>query len=199
MKKPLMIAAMLLMAFSTAVFADIAPPTTPKPKPTPKTKEIDSYLEIKLNENFKEAKLLIPRSQLKQLRAELEQLENGEDTNAAVTDSGTGFRNAQNVFAGGFMSLAFLFGGVWLFRSKAAKNVKVAGALVLISLSGAAATYVYANAGPPPEARTITSKSFSKGFSYYNFGGGKIKLGMTNEENPILQVPLVKETPTPSE
>ena len=176
------------------VFADIA---APSPKPTPKKgKEIDTYLSIRLGEQYKEAKLLIPRKQLKQLRAELEQLDNGEDDTASISESGS--KGMQNVVAGVFLSLAFVFGGVWMFRSKAAKNTKIAGALLLVSLSGATVSFVFANAGPPAEARSITSKMFSKALSYYNFGGGKIKLVVVDgEENPELQVPLIKEEPTP--
>ena len=65
--------------------------------------------------NTKEAKLIIPKSQLKQLRAELEQLDNEQDPNASAK---TGFSRTQTIIGGLFMSLAILFGGVWLTRTK---------------------------------------------------------------------------------
>jgi hypothetical protein len=52
------------------------------------------------------------------------------------------------------------------------------------------ATLVYANAGPPPEARSITSRMFSDAVHMYKSGSGRIKLEVSdNVNNPELIVP----------
>lgn len=177
--------------FSTVIFADVRVDT---PKPTPKpnsSKSIDTNLYVQIDRKATEAKLIIPKSQLKQLRAELEELDDSSDSRASL-----GFTKTQTIISGMFLSLAFVFGGVWLVRSKKV-NTKASKALVIGSIlffSGAVATIVYANAGPPPEARSITNKFFSQGVNIYNFGSGKIKLETSTEVKvPTLIVPQVPE------
>ena len=196
MKKILSLSVFLIL-FSIVALADIRLPETPKPD---SKKSIDSFLSIKFDKNTKEAKLIIPKSQLKQLRAELEQLDNEQDTNA---NAKTGFTRAQTIIGGLFMSLAILSGGVWLTRTKkldpkTGKNL-VIGAILF--LSGAVATIVYANAGPPPELRQITSKLFDKKvFGYWNSAGGKIKIQVSDTaQNPELIVPDVTDEKKPSD
>lgn len=190
MNKILSLCAILILC-SVAILADVRPPETPKPKAN---KSIETYFSIKLDKNAKEAKLVIPKSQLKQLRAELEQLDNEQDSNATATN---GFSRTQTIIGGMFMSLAVLFGGVWFTRSrkidsKSGKTL-IAGA-VLFSI-GSLATIAFANAGPPPELRQITGKLFDKKvFGYWNYAGGKIKLEVSDkEQSPQLIVPDVPE------
>lgn len=196
MKKILSLFVVLILC-SIVAFADIRPPETPKPD---SKKSIDSFLSIKFDKNTKEAKLIIPKSQLKQLRAELEQLDNEQDTNAATK---TGFSRTQTIISGLFLSLAILFGGVWLTRTKKL-DTKTGKTLVIgavLFLSGAVATIVYANAGPPPELRQITSKLFDKKvFGYWNSAGGKIKIQVSDTaQNPELIVPDVSDEKKPSD
>lgn len=181
--------------FSTVALADIRLPDTPKPKPS---KSIDTYLSIRIKRDATEARLIIPKSQIKQLRAQLEQLENGDDTNAALTDSGAaGWTRTQTIVSGLFMSLAFVFGGFWLVRSRkvstTAGKVTIAGAVLFLSAS--VASIAFANAGPPAEARTITGKMFAPSMHIYKFGGGRIKLetATDNTQNIELIVPDVKD------
>jgi hypothetical protein len=178
---------------SIAVDANEPPPNpTPKPKAN---KSIETNLRVEIRRDAKEAKLLIPKSQLKQLRAELEELDDSDNT------ASLGFTQTQTIVSGLFFSLAFIFGGVWLARSrkidtKASKTLVIGGVLFL---SGAVATIVYANAGPPPEARSLTNKFFSPGVNIYKFGSGKIKLETSNEvQYPTLIVPDLPEEKKPS-
>jgi hypothetical protein len=197
MKKMLWIALATLM-LSTAVFADLAKPSTSKARPA-----IDASLVIRLDANAKEARLIIPRSQINQLRAELESMDDGSDNIAAGT-SGSGISRAQTIVSGLFLSLAFVIGGVWFVRSgrastKAAKGVVAA---IVICFVATAATFVFANAGPPTEARSITGKMFTPAVHMYGFGSGKIKLevGDENHNNVQLIVPNApKTTATPGE
>src|SRR3954467_6147544 len=101
MKKTAAILAAIL-GLSALSYADIARPTkTPKPN---SQKFITNTMEITLDKDAKEAKLLIPRSQIKELRAALAQIDDGTDTTAAVTSSG--LSRAQTIVSGLFMSLA---------------------------------------------------------------------------------------------
>ena len=77
-----------------------------------------------------------------------------------------------------FLSLALVFGGIWFARSGKV-STRTAKALMigdLLACLGSAATFVYANAGPPAEARSITSKMFSQSVHIYKFGYGRVKL-----------------------
>src|SRR5215212_3226656 len=140
-----------MLVFTTAIFGNIANPDLPKNK----SKSIDTTLSISLDRNAKEARLIIPRNQLKALRAELEQLDNGSD--AATVASG-GISDTQTIMGGLFLSLVIVFGGVWLTRpgTLTTKSGKAVAATVICCSTAAFATLVYANAGPPPEARSIT-------------------------------------------
>ena len=184
---------LMLALLSIANLADEAPPRpTPKPKAN---KAIDTTLYVQIKRDAKDATLIIPKDQLKQLRAELEELDVDSDNTASAN-----FTKTQTIVSGMFLSLAFVFGGVWLVRSRKI-DTKTSKTLVIgsvIFLSGAVATIVYANAGPPPEARTITNKFFSQGVNSYAFGSGKIKLETSSEVKvPTLIVPVANETPKP--
>ena len=120
MKKALFLFA-LTVIFSSFALADIRLPDTPTPKPP---KSIDSTMTIRFDKKAKDATLVIPKAQLKQLRAELEQLDN--ETNTA---SNAGFTRTQTIVSGLFMSLAMVFGGVWLTRSRKI-NTKVGKTLI---------------------------------------------------------------------
>lgn len=191
--------ATIVLVGSVAAFADIAQPgkspnRVPKPKPG-----LAATMTIKLDRNATEAKLIIPKSQVKQLRAELEQLGDDSDSTASA---GRGFSRMQTVVSGLFLSLAFVFGGIWFVRAgkSAGKNGKTFVVLAVLAGLGTAATFVYANVGPPSEARSITNKLFDKKvFSPYGFASGKIKIETSNESTVQLIVPDTSATPSGEE
>jgi hypothetical protein len=174
MKKCVILFAMLAL-FALTVFADVRlPDATPKPK---KEKGINTQMTIRLSPDANEARLIIPKSQLKQLRAELEELDG--DSNTALS---LNFTRTQTIVSGLFLSLAFVFGGVWFARSrktdlKANKTLAIGAVLFLC---GSLATIAYANVGPPIENRFITSKMFSPLMNKDKFGSGKIKLEVSD-------------------
>jgi hypothetical protein len=91
-----------------------------------------------------------------------------------------------------------VFAGVWFVRSGRSSRPAAAG--LILCAAGAFATIVYGNAGPPPEARSITGKMFAQGMHYYKFGGGAIKLEISDEyDNPTLIVPDPEEGKKPGE
>ena len=200
MKKVLWIVAATFFAASTTV-ADIArPDKSPTSKATP---AIETTLDIRLDDKAKEARLIIPRSQIKQLRAELDSLDDDSNNTAAVFST-PGISKTQTIMSGLFLSLAFVVEGVWFVRSGrvATKAGKGAVALLVISFVTIAATFVFANAGPPSEARSITGKMFTPALHMYGFGWGKIKLEVSDEDKDrvVLIVPNPpKTTATPNE
>lgn len=200
MKKLLLIAAVALIS-STVAFADIAKPGK-SPASNGKS-SIETTLDIRLDSEAREARLIIPRSQIRQLRAELESLDDGSD-NTAVAVATSGTSRIQTIMSGLFLSLAFVFGGIWFVRSGRAssKTGKGAVAIVVISFVATAATFVFANAGPPSEARSITGKMFAPAVHMYGFGWGKIKLEVSDEDKSSVRLVVPnppKTTGTPSD
>ena len=182
----------VMMLLAGSAMADV-----PRPKTTPtksaKTASIDTHLDIRLRRDAKEAKLILSRAQLNQLRAELDQIDGGTNNTASI-----GISKLQTIAGGMFLSLAMVFAGTWLVRSGRISKSATVGLVVIAG--GALATMVYANAGPPPEARSITGKMFAPGMHYYKFGGGAIKLEISGEEeNPVLIVPDPEEPKKPGE
>ena len=197
MIRTIFLAAAMLMA-STAASANIANPDLPNSK-----KAIGTTLVIQLDRNAKDARLIIPRSQIKQLRAELESLDAGSENTAAAISAESGFSGTQTIMSGLFISLATVFGGIWFVRSKRVSNIRgqATAAVAAVFAIGGFVMMAYGNAGPPAEARTITGKMFSQAVHLYGFGSGKIKLEVSDKERtPVLIVPNQKaETAVPVE
>lgn len=197
MIRTIFLAAAMLMA-STAALANIANPDLPNSK-----KAIGTTLVIQLDRNAKDARLIIPRSQIKQLRAELESLDAGSENTAAAISAESGFSGTQTIMSGLFISLATVFGGIWFVRSKRVSNIRgqATAAVAAVFAIGGFVMMAYGNAGPPAEARTITGKMFSQAVHLYGFGSGKIKLEVSDKERtPVLIVPNQKaETAVPVE
>lgn len=181
-----------LMMFAGSAMADIARPKTTPNKPA-KVTSLDTRLDIRIRKDAKEAKLILSKAQLNQLRAELDSIDGG-----ATDTASSGITGTQTIAGGLFLSLAMVFAGVWFARSGRISKPAAAGLVVLAV--GGLATFVYANAGPPPEARSITGKMFAPGMHYYKFGGGAIKLEISaDEDNPVLIVPDPEEVKKPGE
>jgi hypothetical protein len=192
MKKLIVIVAAGLL-FTVAAFADVAKPE--KPKDEQAKPSYETTLDIRLRADAKEAKLIIPRSQIKQLRAQLDALDSGSENTAAITNSG--LSGTQTIMSGLFLSLAILFGGVWFMRTGRANSTASKGVIAAVVLSCiASASFVFANAGPPAEARTITGKMFSPAMHMYGFGWGKIKVETTDDDNDRITL-IVPNPPGP--
>jgi hypothetical protein len=136
-----------------------------------------------------------------ELRAALDQIDDSNNTAAFV--SAGGFTRTQTIVSGMFLSLAIVFGGIWFARS-GKLSARSSKSLVIVSVLaglGSLATVVYSNAGPPPEARSITGKMFTPAGHLYGCGSGQIKLETTDEDRNDIQliVPDPQTTPTPGE
>ena len=182
----------LTLILSTAILADISLPDKKTPEPTP-NRSVDSLLSVRISKDVKEARLVIPKNQIKELRADLEQLDSDSDNLAVAT---TGFSKTQTIISGTFLSFAILLGGVWMVRSRKinTKTGKILAIGTVLFISGAVVSMSFANVGPPSNARKITSKFFSNDVNLYKMGSGKIKLEVSDQVTyPTLYVPDVVE------
>lgn len=191
MKRILSISLLLLLS-SISGLADIARPEPTKP--VKQKKSVATTMTIRMDKDTKEAKLIIPKSQIKQLRAALEDLDNESDATAAAG----GATRTQTIVSGMFLSLALVFGGVWFVRSgkSATKSGKALVVIAVIAGLGSAATYIYANAGPPQSLRSISSALFDKkAFSYFNTASGKVNVETSDGTSIELRVPAPEGWP----
>ena len=154
-----------------------APDATPSPTPLPA--EYTANMGIYFNKDEKIPVLNIRRAALQKLMAsggdQLE-VENTADLGA----SGPMITPLQTIISGGLFSLAFVFGGVWMFRSRGKSRVG-AGAMVIIAITGIGAT-VFANS-PPPRVVTITSRIFDRSTLAYGFAHNKVKIRIIEEKD----------------
>jgi hypothetical protein len=164
----------LLLATAIPAFADIARPDTDKPQT--QSSKVKTPMNIRPDNQEKEAKLLISRDVLRELSAGLE----GSDSqNAARLGRFNNPSGTQTLMAGIFLSMAFAFGGVWFVHSRKQTNKLTRAALgvMILALCGAGTSLVYANAGPPPVARSLTSKILiPEATSYGVWGEVKIEI-----------------------
>lgn len=197
--KRLWFAILLLIVISATVLADVARPDQRRSKSVKKPVTVDTTMTIKIEREAKEARLIIPRSQLKQLRAQLESIDDGSDDNAAVISQGE-FGRLQTIFGGFFLSLAFVFGGIWFSRSRRLPRPlgRIALGAMIVFAGTAVTAIVYGNAGPPPEARSITGKMFSQAMHIYKFGSGRIKLEVSDDDYITMVVPDTTPAPAPA-
>lgn len=179
----------LLLATALPAFANIAPPKLPK-----KSNGVAARMRVGPDSKVTEAKLIIPREVFQQLRAELDGGGGSQAAAAAVTDR-FNLTPTQTAFAGLCLSLSFVTVGVWLVNSRGTgkRAPRVAAALAFLALGGAAATAVYANAGPPPVARSLTSKILIPEATYYG-AYGEVKVEIVDDGSQIqLLLPTPKE------
>lgn len=182
----------LLAMFAAAAFADIRLPDTPKPTPSPKDqKAVEANMRIRLDKNAADARLVIPKSQLKQLRAALDEADGSSNTALNITKT-------QTIVSGLFLSLAVIFGGVWFSRKRqtGGKMSRTVAAGAVLFLIGSAATFVYANIGPPTQLRTISGELFNREtFRGWNTAYGKVRIEISDGDGMIELIVPDKEEP----
>ena len=107
----ILITIVALMMFAAPAMADIARPNTTPKKPV-KTNSLETRLDIRIRRDAKEAKLILSKAQLNQLRADLDAIDGGASDRASA-----GITGVQTIAGGVFLSLAMVFGGIWFARS----------------------------------------------------------------------------------
>lgn len=175
MKKVLFSIVFLLLVSSFAL-ADIARPDEPR-KPRV-VSQSDVRLRINVRSEATEPTLTIKRSALKQLRAAIDEAE-ADENYAEKTVPVSSIARSQTIIGGIFFSLAFIVGGVWMFRTKGKSSKIITGFLVIVFI-GAGATLVFANA-VPPHLVSLTSRIFAKDTKAYGFATGKAKLRIIDD------------------
>ncbi|HXF42489.1 MAG TPA: hypothetical protein VNK26_02005 [Pyrinomonadaceae bacterium] len=181
-KSKVKIAVILCLAlYSTSAMANVPRPS-PTPKPSKKSKQINTNLRIQIDNAATEARLLIPRSQFNQLRAEFESGQSDSDNFAGI------FPDSSRIILAGFcLSLGLFFGGLW-FMKKSPLARAGSAALIITAIVATA----YSNVGPPLE-KTISSRLFSPAVLAYNYAQGGIILEVSDQvQEPTLIVPLSK-------
>lgn len=182
--------ALLLLAACTSALAN-----APDPSIARRGANVAIPMRIAPDRQATEAKLVIPRAVWQQMRAGLD----GNDAQSAVAATAR-FHNlggAQTVMAGIFLSLAFAFGGVWLVRTRKQTDrlTRVALGVAVLALCSATASIAYANAGPPPVARALTSQILIEQAQWYGVYG-QVKIEIAEEGDQITLVLPAKEHKT---
>lgn len=179
----------LTAILATAAFADIRLPdkSTPKPSPT-RTTGVTARARIILSKNENTARLQLPKRLIDELNAA-----NGAQTQNP--HSALDFSRAQTIVGGLFLSLALVFGGVILARSKnrISKTARVAASGALLFLSGIFAVGAFANVGPPAVTRSITSRLFDADAMRSKQAYGDVKIEVIDTDEIYLIVPDVGE------
>ena len=146
-------------------------------------------LIIRIDGNEKVAKLIIPNSIVRKLNGDLDKtsfvplrFENGGQP--AMSRIGT-------VVGGLLLTLSFVFGGLWLMRNRKMSASNLSAMLLILSLSGVGTTsLVFANAGPPPEVRSLTGRIFSIAVHSYKYASGELRIETSNDVDYLeLRVP----------
>lgn len=183
-----------VLLLTIAGFANVPlPKITPEKTPVA-NKAIDGFLQISLKRDAKEARLIIPKSQVRELRAALDEL----DQDGSPTSVNTiVFSRTQTIVSGTFLSLALVFGGMWFVRSGKAATTTGKTFVVLAVTAGicSAATFAFANISPPQETRSIDGQMFSQAVHRYKQGSGRIKIEVSDTAR---SVELIVPDPAPA-
>lgn len=153
------------ICFSATAFADISLPRTPVP--TPKGNQVE--LVVNVTTEVTEPTLVIKKSSSKLLRAALDEAEDLDENSALASVEKSGSTvSVQIILSGLFLTLGFIFAGVWLARSKPSKTII---GLFLFGIFGAGSVLVFANIAPPRIfginknmlAEELRSRAFARG------------------------------------
>ena len=122
----------------------------------------------------------------------------GASLETLAAESAPGINATQTIVSGTLFSLAFIVGGIWIFRSKG--NSKTAAG-ILLGVALGAGTVVLANS-PPDYAVTLTSRIFGRSTNAYGYAKNKVKIRLVPEkeyidgdarDDVVLIVPQVEE------
>jgi len=164
----------LTAILSVIALADVRLPDTPTPKPLPKGKQMEMFIDV--TSEVDEPTLVIKKSSAKRLRAALDEAENSDNSTASV-EAKPNLGSVQTVIAGTFLSLALVFGGVWLVRSKPSRTTI---GLFLILILGSSSLLVLANVAPP-RVFGISKNVFSDEIQRRAFVRGKVRIKIVND------------------
>lgn len=170
-------------------FADIPGPNK-KPRPTPQSTVITTKTPDPAPapgpspERVHEAQMTVSLSNWSEQPTLVITKDMVDKINAAARDKGmvtagtaggaSPLAPTQTIVGGIFLSLAFVFGGVWLARSKG-KVSKPALGILLLAVVGMATTLVTGNV-PPPKRIGLTSAIINESVMRNYMAAGKVKI-----------------------
>ena len=193
MKKTFFVS-LCMAAFVISAFADIPGPNkrprptpqstvittkTPEPTPAPGPKpEVvrEAQMTIALSSWSEQPTLVITKAMVDKINAAAR--DKGIET--AGTTGGSGTFSTQTIVGGLLLSLAFVFGGVWLARSKGQVSKPALG-VMLAAIFGATATLVIGNV-PPPKRMALSSGIFNEQVMKSQIAAGKVKIMIVDYE-----------------
>lgn len=174
----------LIFSAATVILADIRVPNTKTPTPSP-TATLPNTTKDELQvmtANVDEATLVIPQNFIINLQ------KNAIDSSSSQNN----FAATSTVVSGIFLSLAFVFGGVLLFKNNLAKS---AVSLILLGIISTSATIIYANTPPPPRNVKFDESFFTDKIKITYYGViGPVKVFVTESEHFRLLVPKNKQS-----
>lgn len=166
---------------------------TPASGPKPRLAEYEGVIRIYFDKTVDVPVLEIREGAMQRLLAS-----NGESIdNETIAGASRGFSPTQTIVGGALFSLAFIVGGIWIFRSKGSSKT-AAGMLLGVALGGG--TMVFANA-PPDYVVTLTSRVFKSSTTMYGYAKNKVKIRVVEEkeyingdarDDVVLRVPKVQ-------
>lgn len=162
----------LLSLAATAAFADVKPPL-PKPTPSaaPPVSPEQVGVTVSVSRWEKEGTLVLTKAAIEKINAAAKA--KGGDIATVAGDTGSGF-STQTMVGGLFLSPAFVFGGVWLARSKGQVSKPALG-MVLLAVVGMGTTLVIGNV-PPPKRVALDSGIINAEKLKGSVAAGKMKL-----------------------
>lgn len=161
----------LLSLAATAAFADVKPPL---PKPSPSVAPVSPEqvgVSVSVSRWEKEGTLVLTKAAIEKINAAAKA--KSGDIATVAGDTAPRF-SVQTIVGGIFLSLAFVFGGVWLARSKGQVSKPALG-VVLLAIVGMGATLVIGNV-PPPKRIALDSGIIDAGKMNGSVAAGKMKL-----------------------
>lgn len=181
--KKLLLLSVIISAFALSASADVRLPDNLKPSPgqTPKPGRGQMHLSmtIRIQNNLKEPTLKIPRSAIKDLRAQLDEIDGGNSNQSA----GLNVSATQTLMSGLFFSAAIIFGGVWMFRGKSFDtNQKIVSGFLIFAFIGASVATIFANVAPRPLEGINGSLFSDKMKNSWRGAVGKVKVEVEDKD-----------------
>jgi hypothetical protein len=164
----------------TVVVNTKTPDPTPAPGPKGSLAEYNGIIRVVFDRT---GKLDVPVLEVRQSAVEKLLASNHEDgviENMAAAPA-RAFSPTQTIVSGTLFSVAFIVGGIWIFRSKGTSKT---AAGVLLGAALGAGTIVLANS-PPPSVVTLTSRVFNKNTTVYGYAKNKVKIKLVEEREYI--------------
>lgn len=167
------IALFVVLFAATSTMADIPSPTkNGPPRPTPGYDQDVAKFTIVTSDSVRNPQLQIPRYM-------------ADDLVVGSTGSGSSsISQTQTLAAGGALSLAMVFAGIWFARSRRRATAQIAAAATVAGIAVCAAAFAFGNAAPP-HARTIDPGTLGQALQRSGELTGYVELVLVDDATEI--------------